>query len=329
MGREQLAAVASGGFVMAGGGSEPWLRVLDDEGTVLLDQSYPGPGTALFSILEAADGLVLAGRNRVIRTDLSGAPLWDWVASDAWLLGAAEHAEGGFVFFGIAGRRDGGSALRIVRTVVHVNDSGEVVWEREDPAVGHNRAGGATALSLPDGFVFTTSGAHVVRTDLEGATVWIRDYGSTGDSFFDALALPDGGLLFAGTGVSEHRAAWLLRTDADGEVIWERFYGTSDVGPIYAVAHAPGGGFVLASTAFNDAWVIGTDEEGVQQWAQSVDLDGHEIAAGLQVTASGTITVVGSSDESGPPGRNDAWVLRVTDPTALACVTWPVTPPSP
>ena len=72
--------------------------------------------------------------------------------------------------------------------------------------------------------------AFALKTDSLGNELWHGFYElgpENSNKFFSALELPDGNLLFSGTGHDAEKSweLWLVKTDAQGEELWMQHYG--------------------------------------------------------------------------------------------------------
>jgi len=114
--------------------------------------------------------------------------------------------------------------------------------------------------------------------------------------------MPDGGFAFAeGTksysvGLSD---LWLVRTDADGNMLWDQSFGTPFTETARALAHAPGGGFLIAALTHPDEdslqqmWLVKTDEQGEIAWETVVGAGEGDAALDIEPLDDGGFVLTG------------------------------------
>jgi len=85
----------------------------------------------------------------------------------------------------------------------------------------------------------------------------------------------DGGYVIVGSTTSFGAGGndtFLLKVDATGIQLWNRSFGGAGDEKGYAVQHTPDGGYIIAGVTSSfgsgdsDAWLLKTDENGVEQW---------------------------------------------------------------
>lgn len=144
------------------------------------------------------------------------------------------------------------------------------------------------------------------------------------ESVFDALALPDGGAVLAGSrwSVDAPGQAWLTRLDAKGETVWHHAFPAGGFFvQVMGLAPAPENGLLMLGSNFhqgqggqmrgrNDLWLRRLDGSGQEQWRHDKSLpDGDGQFTGLASWPDGSAALVGYRD---PAGENSAlWLLRL------------------
>lgn len=151
--------------------------------------------------------------------------------------------------------------------------------------------------------------AFAVKLSPSGDVVWERRF----EGFVElnaVLEAPDGDLLLAGTRRPADPANYdedlfLARTSAGGTVRWAKSYGTPDeVERGFAIAAAPGGGYVLAGmqtkrseTQYDRlAYALRVDETGDEQWSTTYGAaDVSEEAYSITAMPDGGFALAGVS----------------------------------
>jgi hypothetical protein len=117
--------------------------------------------------------------------------------------------------------------------------------------------GGATHSSQTDSLDF-----WLVKTDQNGAELWNRNYGGSGDEkMYSILQTSDGGFIIAGeTESGGNSDVLLVSTEPDGHVQWEMTFGGTGHDVARSVLLAPDGDVVVAG---DKDWCT---EQGTDFW---------------------------------------------------------------
>ncbi len=221
---------AGGGFIIAGetssfgaDSSDVYLIRTNTDGDTLWTKTYGGTGDDYGSSVQecAGGGFIIAGQTRsfgagsrdvyLIRTDANGAPLWTKTyggTSDDYGSSVQECAGGGFIIAGITYSFGAGSFdIYLIRT----DADGDTLWTRTYGGTSYDK--GKSVQECADrGFIiagYTTSfGAggydvYLIKTDANGALLWTRTYGGTGDDYgYSVQECAGGGFIIAGKTIS-------------------------------------------------------------------------------------------------------------------------------
>jgi hypothetical protein len=174
---------------------------------------------------------------------------------------ASVRAADGYAVAGItATGQQGGYDVVLTR----LSDEGAVLWQKEFGSDDWDLCNDMQVLD--DGFVLvgvtysdgSVSGdAWVVRTDMDGDTLWTRRLG--GDGVDEALAVlvdDSGDIVVCGSldanGYQED--AFVAKFDAVGELLWLRRFGGDSADYACGIAQAPDGGYVMvgATDSYSD-----------------------------------------------------------------------------
>lgn len=126
--------------------------------------------------------------------------------------------------------------------LAQISNTGSLQWFKTYPRVGYGTVAHDLRV-LNDGYAFCgtitdsatgLSDAWLVKTGLNGDTLWSRKYGGAdADDSWQIEQMPDGGFLLAGgsysyrTGSAEDDA-WIIKIDANGVQQWTNHYGNAD-----------------------------------------------------------------------------------------------------
>ncbi len=224
----------------------------------------------------------------------------------------------------------GGTPGARAQDVLFTRDYG---GESEDGAfaIEATRDGGYIAVGFSRSFSPNSGIAvYLVKTDANGDQEWSRTFDNLSDFHnygADVKELPGGGYAIAGrTGRNGSFRAFLIRTDANGGLLWERTYDAGRDSRAHALALTSDGGFIIAGQTWfldgdfgsYDMYVVKTDANGIQQWAQTYEYDdgpnaGSDVALAIEEVSTGGYIIGGFVQ--GPIW--DWWVIR-TDELGVA-----------
>ncbi len=266
-GQDELHAIATrpGGYVACGGTSSSllggdenfWLLTTDTSGNNAKSHNFYDPASYYQScagVIVAANGdIVMAGRadngGWVVRTDASGAKLWDKrIAGDLNSTTSLGTSFGKIVE--VAG------TLYVVGSYVASPTATSKVW--------------------------------LVALDANGNVLWQKTYGSTADDFGSGITATGDGLILAGATDgfgAPAREGYVVRTDLNGNLLWQKAIPrpadtTNATGTcsLAAVATATDG-FVLAGIddqkGWGDGWIVKLDTWGNVTCADSGSCGGQ------------------------------------------------------
>lgn len=310
---------------MGNGGYDAYLLKLDVDGNFLWEKTYGGELNENIASLCPAlyGGYVLAGYTS---TDATG-------ISDIWILQVDE--EGDSLFSIHHGGLTSDQADEIIpnmdqgytitsRTSVYMmgdqlylmklgldldtlwtktyggssQDYGHAIIELWEG--GYVIAGRSYTSSSPE-----TGDAWVLRTDINGDTLWTKKYGGNDEDMFYAVAETGDGYIFAGQTRSFNAAiidAYVVRTDMNGEVIWSHFYGGNLADYAYSIYPIEDDHYIIAgySDSFNDnddVYVFEIDGEGEVIWQSNYGISvDSERMYGSYMTADGSMVLTGIMD---------------------------------
>lgn len=112
---------------------------------------------------------------------------------------------------------------------------------------------------------YTTYGMRLLKTDINGDTLWKRYIGGTDeDGAYNVLLCPDNGFLITGytkSYGSGGKDVYIVKTDGSGLVEWEKVYGFESDEEAFTAALAPDGGYLIGATSTHktvegDIWLL-------------------------------------------------------------------------
>ncbi len=220
--------------------------------------------------------------------------------------------------------------------VIKTDANGQTIWSK---TFGGEDFDVANALSLAaDGFwvVGTTksqgtgsSDIWLFKVDEQGKKILDKTFGGpNSEAGKDLDMTSDGGLIIVGNTQSWGNGKndiWLIKTDGNARVEWSRTYGGNAEDKANKVRSTADGGFIVvgATQSFGagdyDFWLIKTDGQGQEQWAQTFGGAGEDIAYDVRQTADGGFIVCGTTKSGEAGNLSDVWLIK-TD--ALGQAQW-------
>jgi hypothetical protein len=150
--------------------------------------------------------------------------------------------------------------------------------------------GGYALAGWTDSFGAGGRDFWLVKTNLNGDSLWSRTYGGGGTNMCQSLVqTADGGYALAGTNEGHF---WLVRTNADGDILWSGTYGEGNE-VCNAIIQCAEGGFALAgyTSSFgageNDFWLVRTSANGIRLWSQTYGSGNNDLCYSLIQSGDG------------------------------------------
>lgn len=265
-----IEKTSDGNYVIAGysessGNGDVLLVKINEEGSVLWERTYGGPGSDIGLAVNATNdgGLIVAGWTRsdstgdqdvyLIKTDGAGDTVWTQVYGgnlDDFGTSVHETSDGGFIICGWTESYGAGSDdVYLIRA----SSNGDTLWTRTYG--DQNQDYGEAVIETVNGTYVITgvtqdaneamSRIFMLELDSSGDTIWLQTYD---DGFgYDVKQTTDNGFILVGSHFSEFpiRNAYLLKTDANGIIAWEKSFGgdANDAG--FAVHQVSDNGYIL------------------------------------------------------------------------------------
>jgi hypothetical protein len=233
-------------------------------------------------------------------------------------------ADGGYA---IAARTRSRGAGKDDIWLLRLNRRGKRLWQK---TFGHSGKDWATGLAVMGDGGFALAGsmekgtpsniaARIIRTDAAGKVQWQKVIGGIRlDGVTSILALPDGGVLAAGSISSKGSGsydAWLLRFDAKGELLMEKYFGGKAEDSAFAAVALKNGYALAGSTSSKgagdgDMWLVRLDDKGKMLWDRTYGGQKYDVANVLIAAKDGGFLLAGHSASGEKPLP---WVVRVDE----------------
>ncbi len=235
-----------------------------------------------------------------------------------------ECASGGFIIAGKTSSFGAGSGdVYLVRT----DADGDTLWTRTYGGT-EDDGGNSVQECVSGGFIIagTTKSfgagyydVYLIRTDVDGDTLWTKTYGGTPDDFGNSVAeCAGGGFIITGMtwsfGAGE-RDVYLIRTNADGDTLWTKTYGGTGGDYGYSVQECADSGFIITGWTYSfgasyyDVYLIRTDADGDTLWTKTYGGTGYDAGGSVQECAGGGFIIAGVTESFGA-GLRDVYLIR-------------------
>jgi hypothetical protein len=303
--------VSDHGYVLAGytesyggGGKNVYLIKTDSVGvaewtrtysTSLMDVSYafcetPDTGYIFIGYKNGPSGWV-KGDLWILKTDATLDTVWTKTyggPGEDYGVTIKQTLDGNYIIAGITSSfgPNGKNAW-----IVKIDSNGDTLWTK---VYGHNLedVGYGICCTSDSGYIvagyingtgqWTAGDLWLLKTDLNGDTLWTKVYGTGGEDYgWDVYQTSDAGYVIAGRRAND---MWLLRTDAAGDTVWTESYGGAGTESALALDTTSDGGYILGgyTTSFghgsNDFWLVKTEPDlGVENNTYS-NIDRTEIS---------------------------------------------------
>ncbi|WP_422090112.1 hypothetical protein [Tenacibaculum ovolyticum] len=233
---------------------------------------------------------------------------------------------------------------------IKLNSSGNIEWRKYFGGTNTETCYGITETS--DGYLMigasdsvdvdikNNKGSYdfwIVKIDKSGTLLWEKSFG--GSEIDEARAITptnDGNFIIIGDTRSENKDVsknnggadlWVIKINTDGNLIWEKNYGGSSFDVGRSVHKTLDGGFLISGSSRssdneltnkgqNDAWILKIDNNGNQQWQQTVGGTEIDFCYDAIELANGTIIAVGESssnnqDITANKGFSDLLIIKL------------------
>ena len=188
---------------------------------------------------------------------------------------------------------------------------GGMSWDRGKSVLQTSDGGFITLGDLETSLVgssTTTYDAYLIRTDVNGDTLWTRTFGGVGNEYGNCIQhTNDGGYIIAGWTTSYGNGMadmWLVKVDSNGIEQWNQTYGGADTELGYSVHQTLDGGYIVTGQKMvgfpgngNDVYLVKTDSNGIEQWSQTFGnaINYPEWGKSVQQTSDGGYIITGQS----------------------------------
>lgn len=213
--------------------------------------------------------------------------------------------------------------------LIKADSQGDTLWTR---TFGGNERFSAFGLEITSDGGYLLSGhistnattgpsnTYLIKTNINGDTLWTKEFGGSGNESGHAKQTTDGGYIICSSTTSFGNAMqlWLIRTDNQGDTLWTKIIG--DTGnELGVITETSDGGFVVAGSKTvapvndpADLWLLKTDDLGNVLWEKTYGGTNHDAAGSIEETSDNGF-IIGARTNSFGSGESDFWMLKTND----------------
>jgi hypothetical protein len=303
-----MKPTSDGGYILAGSdtttakGWDYYLVKTDANGDTLWSRTY-GTTNDEFgqSVQQTNDGgYILTGSVNnagdwnifVVKTNAAGDTTWTRTITgvgDDEANSVQQTNDGGYVIVGYT-NSFGNYGFFLLKT----DASGTLSWAKTYQGLGNNLAysvqqtsdGGYILAGATDGFTPSID-MLVIKTDVNGDTLWCKAYGTTGVEWGNYMQqTTDGGYLLVGYTTQNINQGdediYLVKTDASGDTLWTRSYGGANDEQITSFEQTADGGYIFTGSTASygmgkgDLLLMKTNASGISSFSTIFGSGGYD-----------------------------------------------------
>lgn len=276
------------GFIIAGsqgfGGFNGYLLKLDSIGNILWSSTAYNMNR-YYSVEVTSDGNYIAigyggGSNSNIflsKIDINGNLLWSKSYGSIYEdvgYSVKQTYDNGYI---LAGYTFGYGAGQYDAYLIKTDSIGNIIWTK---TYGNNLNDYFFSVqqTIDSGFIacggynspitWLSGGyAYLVKTDINGDTLWSKAFDTQGGSAYDVKQTVDSGYIFVGTGNSPGNV-YLIKLNSFGNIVWSKNYGGNNSDRGYSIWQTNDKGFIIGGETESfgagnvDYYLIKTDSLG-------------------------------------------------------------------
>lgn len=149
----------------------------------------------------------------------------------------------------------------------------------------------------------STYNMRLIKTDVNGDTLWTRNYGGNNEErAFDVAICPDNGFVLTGFTKSYGgggKDLYIVKTDENGNMEWEKTYGVETDEEGYSIVTASDGGYFIAGKTYQydgagDLWFMKVNAQGDSLWTKRYGGDRRDEVGEVHRTADGGYIFAGT-----------------------------------
>jgi hypothetical protein len=338
---------ADDGFIIVGrtygtAQYDVYLIKTDENGGTLWTKTYGGAGNELgYHVQQTSDNgyIIVGGTNSfgsgwdiyLIKTDSLGDTLWTRTYENGSTgYSVQQTSDSGYIIGGKRGGSVGDACL------IKTDENGDTLWTQiyggaQDDAcywVRETTDGGYIAIGETRSFGAGYYDVYVLKTDINGDTLWAKTYGTAEDEQgWSVQQTFDHGYIISGFTGPYLMASdiYLIKIDSIGNLLWTKTYGGAADEKGRQVVQTSDTGYIVTghTTSFGagayDVYVVRTDSLGDSLWTKTYGGTNNERAWSVQQTVDTGYIITGGTYSFGTAGSQDVWLIKTEpEPVGIA-----------
>ncbi|MGM0370200.1 MAG: flagellin [Bacillota bacterium] len=296
------------------------LYQLDSSGSINFEKNYNGFKAK--SVQKISTGYVLAGDNRIIKSDDSGNKTGEKDLSSLnfnRIENVQQDSDGNYIVSGRTTSNNGDTDFAAAK----LDSSFNKIWSTNDKGFGSTGDEGSQITVTADGGYLVTDPSDATKDNLvmrfneTGVYQWETKVANNDDTI-NKVTATDNGYLLTGDSSSNNKN-WIAKLNNDGSIATGRkdITGTENVNQIDDVKKLSTGDYAVAGTKDDgdqDFWVSKLNNDLSQQWANSYGGSNADTLNSISEVDSGKLVAVGNTTSndgnvSNNYGGSDAWAV--------------------
>jgi len=221
-----------------------------------------------------------------------------------------QTTDGGYIVAGTSGSYPSGNSDVFL---LRLDSLGAIQWFKfpggnnlqAGYSVQQTSDGGFIVAGLTDAGGFGGYDVYLMKTDMNGDTLWTKTYGGSDWDFgYHVEETNDNGFIIGGTTYSFGKAEqmYLIKTDANGDTAWTKTYGGTGQERANCVRQTNDGGYVLVgyTTSYGaggkDLYILKTDVNGDSLWSKTYGSNNDETGTFADNTSDNGIVFCGYAE---------------------------------
>ncbi|MDP8239160.1 MAG: T9SS type A sorting domain-containing protein [Candidatus Hatepunaea meridiana] len=219
-------------------------------------------------------------------------------------------------------------SFTLLTFVLHLHAQPEVLWTRAfggaqgEQGLAIIQAANGNIVPVGNEESFDGGGADGWILELneeDGEEIWSANFGGAGyDRFYDVIQVDDQFVTsgYGGSFGNVQFQFWLTRINENHNQVWSRDFGGGEHERCNDLIQTAAGGFAFTGNTYSvgagegDGWIVVTNENGEQIWAEAFGGEGEDGFSGITHGDDDNIIVAGKTNSFGAGGY-DFWLLKL------------------